>query len=156
MTGERDDSTMTTEHTDDTATEAKDEVHGPRAWFRRNPALDLTYRIGVGVVGGLVLIGGIVMIPYPGPGWLVVFAGLAILATEFEWAGRVLKFAKRYYDAWTDWLGRQSLFIKILVLAATGLVVLVTCWLLNVFSLVGGWFGVHAPWLESPIFGRRG
>ncbi|HVE95418.1 MAG TPA: PGPGW domain-containing protein [Pseudonocardiaceae bacterium] len=25
------------------------------------------------------------MIPYPGPGWLVVFAGLIILGTEFAW-----------------------------------------------------------------------
>ncbi|GLZ33414.1 TIGR02611 family protein [Lentzea sp. NBRC 105346] len=129
--------------------------HGPRHWFRRNPALNLAYRIGVGVVGGLVLIAGILMIPYPGPGWLVVFFGLAILATEFEWAGRVLKFAKRYYDAWVDWLKRQPLWLRLVVLAGTGLVVLATLYLLNVFSLVGGWFGVHEPWLESPIFGSR-
>ena len=130
-------------------------THGPRHWFRRNPALNLAYRIGVGVVGGLVLIAGILMIPYPGPGWLVVFFGLAILATEFEWAGKVLKFAKRYYDAWIDWLKRQPLWLRLVVLAATGLVVLGTLYLLNAFSLVAGWFGVHEPWLESPIFGSR-
>ncbi|MEU6155816.1 TIGR02611 family protein [Actinosynnema sp. NPDC047251] len=132
------------------------EPSGHRHRFRRNPALNLTYRIGVGVVGGLVLVGGILMIPYPGPGWLVVFAGLAILATEFEWAGRVLRFAKRYYDAWVEWLKRQNLLVKALVLAATALVVAVTCWLLGAFALVGGWFGLDWPWLQSPIFGSKG
>ncbi|MBB5960458.1 uncharacterized protein (TIGR02611 family) [Saccharothrix tamanrassetensis] len=142
---------MTTEQRDETT-----ESSGHRHRFRRNPALNLTYRIGVGVVGGLVLLGGILMIPYPGPGWLVVFAGLAILATEFEWAGRVLRFAKRYYDAWVAWLKRQNLLVKALVLTATGLVVAVTCWLLGAFALVGGWFGLDWPWLESPIFGSKG
>jgi hypothetical protein len=42
----------------------------------------------VGIVGGVVLAAGIVMIPYPGPGWLVVFMGLAILSREFPWAQR--------------------------------------------------------------------
>src|SRR5215468_10502274 len=54
--------------------------------IRRSRGLRLAYRIGVGVLGGLVLVAGILMIPYPGPGWLVVFAGLAVLATEFAWA----------------------------------------------------------------------
>ena len=136
--------------------EGTDKGTGRRHRFRRNPALNLTYRIGVGVVGGLVLVAGVLMIPYPGPGWLVVFAGLAILATEFEWAGRVLRFAKRYYDAWVAWLKRQNLLVKALVLAATGLVVAVTCWLLGAFALVGGWFGLEWSWLQSPIFGSRG
>ncbi len=142
---------MSTKEREETA-----EATGYRPWFRRNPALNLAYRIGVGVVGGLVLVGGVLMIPYPGPGWLVVFAGLAILATEFEWAGRVLRFAKRYYDAWVEWLKRQNVVVKALVLAATGLVVAATCWLLGAFALVGGWFGLDWAWLESPIFGSRG
>ncbi|RKT54153.1 TIGR02611 family protein [Saccharothrix australiensis] len=143
---------MTTEQRDETA----ESNGGHRPWFRRNPALNLTYRIGVGVVGGLVLVAGILMIPYPGPGWLVVFAGLAILATEFAWAGRLLRFAKRYYDGWVAWLKRQNLFVKALVLTATGLVVVVTCWVLGAFALVGGWFGLEWPWLGSPIFGSGG
>jgi uncharacterized protein (TIGR02611 family) len=124
--------------------------------FRRNPALNLAYRVGVGVVGGLVVALGIVMIPYPGPGWLVVFAGLAILATEFVWAERLLRFAKRYYDAWVNWLKRQHWTIRLLVIAATCVVVLVTCWLLDVFSIVGSWFGLESGWWDSPIFGDKG
>ena len=41
------------------------------------------------LVVGIVVIGvGIILIPLPGPGWLIVFVGLAILATEFEIADR--------------------------------------------------------------------
>ncbi|GAA3659244.1 uncharacterized protein (TIGR02611 family) [Lentzea atacamensis] len=132
-----------------------DEHKGWRHWFRRNPALNLAYRIGVGVIGGLVLVAGVIMIPYPGPGWLVVFAGLAILSTEFEWAGRVLKFAKRYYDRWVEWLKRQPSWVRGLVMAGVCAIVLVTCYFLNVFALVGGWFGLEWSWLQSPIFGSR-
>ena len=57
------------------------------------PTADFGYRIVVGVVGLAVLGVGIVAIPYPGPGWAIVFVGLAILATEFDWARRLLSYA---------------------------------------------------------------
>jgi hypothetical protein len=52
-------------------------------------------RILVTVAGVLVILLGIVLIPLPGPGWAIVFAGLAILATEYVWAERLLSYAKR-------------------------------------------------------------
>jgi uncharacterized protein (TIGR02611 family) len=99
----------------------------------------------------VVLVVGILMIPYPGPGWLVVFAGLAILATEFSWARRVLHYGRARYAAWTAWLGRQRWLVKLLVLLGTGAVVLLTLWLLNTFALVGGWIGLRWTWLRSPF-----
>ena len=93
------------------------------------------------------------MIPYPGPGWLVVFAGLSILATEFHWAHRVNMFAKRHYQRWVHWLGRQSLATKLTIMAATGLVVVATLWLLGMFGTIGGWLGLRWTWLASPLFG---
>jgi uncharacterized protein (TIGR02611 family) len=54
-----------------------------------------TKRLAIFVVGMGVVVVGIVMIPAPGPGWLVVFAGLALLATEFTWAELLLERAKR-------------------------------------------------------------
>jgi uncharacterized protein (TIGR02611 family) len=39
---------------------------------------------------GFTVVGtGIVLLPLPGPGWVVIFAGFAILASEFEFAERV-------------------------------------------------------------------
>ena len=43
-------------------------------------------KIIIGVLGGTVLVSGVLMIALPGPAILVIPAGLAILATEFEWA----------------------------------------------------------------------
>jgi uncharacterized protein (TIGR02611 family) len=119
--------------------------------IRRNRGLRLAYRIGVGVFGGLVLVAGVVMIPYPGPGWLVVFAGLAILATEFSWAERVLRYAKGRYDAWNDWLKRQRTLVRVAVWTATAVVVILTLWLLNAYGMIGRWFGLDWPWLSSPL-----
>ncbi|GAA2793122.1 TIGR02611 family protein [Crossiella cryophila] len=124
---------------------------GFAARIRGNPTLRLVFRIAVGVVGGLVLALGVVLIPYPGPGWLVVFAGLAILATEFAWAGKALTYAKSKYDAWTHWLRRQHWAVRWGVLAATGLIVLLTLWLLNVFGMIAGWFDLDISWLRTPF-----
>ncbi len=46
-------------------------------------------KFGVAVVGIVVILIGIPLIPLVGPGWLIVFTGLAILASEFEWADRL-------------------------------------------------------------------
>lgn len=51
-------------------------------------------RVLVGVVGGLITFLGVVALVAPGPGWLIIFTGLGILASEFAWAARVLTSAK--------------------------------------------------------------
>jgi uncharacterized protein (TIGR02611 family) len=57
-------------------------------------AFDLTYKTGrrivVAVVGSSVLLIGIVMLVTPGPAFVVIPVGLAILAIEFVWARRWL------------------------------------------------------------------
>jgi tellurite resistance protein TerC len=45
----------------------------------------------VAVIGGTVLLIGIALIVLPGPAFIVIPVGLAILATEFAWARRALK-----------------------------------------------------------------
>lgn len=47
-------------------------------------------RLIVIVIGSTVLAAGIVMIVLPGPAVVVIPTGLAILATEFVWARRLL------------------------------------------------------------------
>lgn len=123
-----------------------------RARIAQRRSTNLAYRIAVGVIGALVLAAGIVAIPYPGPGWLIVFAGLGILASEFEWAHRVLHFVRVRYDKFMDWFGRQGLLVKSLALVLTFAIVVATLWVLGTFGLVGGWFGHEEGWLQSPIF----
>lgn len=45
-------------------------------------------KVAIAFLGGLVIVIGIVLIPAPGPGWLIIFGGLAILGTEFPAARR--------------------------------------------------------------------
>jgi uncharacterized protein (TIGR02611 family) len=51
-------------------------------------------RSAVTLVGVCLVLGGIALMPLPGPGMLVVVAGLAVLATEYVWARRLLRRAK--------------------------------------------------------------
>ena len=122
-------------------------------WATRSRGMLILYRVGIAVLGGLVLAAGVVLIPYPGPGWLVVFAGLAILATEFRWAKCVLTFLRHRYQAWSAWLRRQHWSIRLLAILLTAAIVLATLWILDAFSLVDRWFGLHWSWLRSPFFG---
>src|ERR1700744_305233 len=47
------------------------------------------------VAGFTLLLAGVVMIVTPGPGWLVIFLGLSLLAAEFIWARRLMERMKR-------------------------------------------------------------
>lgn len=111
-----------------------------------------TKKVLIGIVGGLVTLIGLILIPYPGPGWLIVFGGLAILATEFQFAARWLHFGKTKYDAWVAWIKRQNMFLRILIIGLTGAVVILTLWLLNTFGLINGFFGWSFDWATSPFF----
>jgi uncharacterized protein (TIGR02611 family) len=50
------------------------------------------------VAGFTLLLAGVVMIVTPGPGWLVIFLGLSLLAAEFIWARRLMDRMKRQGD----------------------------------------------------------
>lgn len=92
------------------------------AWRRRiaaRRALDHPYRIAVGIVGVLIVAAGIVAIPLPGPGWLIVLAGLFVLATEFSAAERLLEFTRRHVMAWSAWVARQSVWLRVVLGLAT-------------------------------------
>lgn len=110
-------------------------------------------KVLIGVLGGLVVLLGLILIPYPGPGWLVVFGGLAILATEFVFAAKVLEYTKGKYETWVAWLKRQHWSVKIIVIGFTGAVVVLTLWLFNAFGIIVMLFDLPYDWLISPIFG---
>ena len=88
---------------------------------RATPTGRLALKIGIGVLGTLVIALGIILIPFPGPGWAIVILGLAIWALEFAWAKNLLDFTKRHVKAWTSWIGRQSLPVRG-VLGVVGLI----------------------------------
>lgn len=116
-----------------------EERHPFRAWFGRHRGLDLTYRIVIGVVGTAVVVGGLALVPLPGPGWLIVFFGLAILATEFAWAGRVRDYGLAKFRGWTEWVTEQSLLVRALIGLAGLLVVAGAVWAYVAIQGVPGW-----------------
>lgn len=60
-------------------------------------------RVVVAVVGTTVLLLGVALLVLPGPAFVVIPIGLAILAIEFAWARRLLKRVRRSID---DAVGR--------------------------------------------------
>lgn len=48
-------------------------------------------RVVVAVIGTTVILIGVIMLVTPGPAFVVIPAGIAILATEFVWARRLLR-----------------------------------------------------------------
>ncbi len=99
-----------------------------RTRFRALPGGWVAWRVVVSVLGVAVVAGGIVLLPLPGPGWLIIFAGLGILATEYEWASRLLRFARNTVKEWTAWLGRQPLWLRAVFGLLTAAVIVLVVW----------------------------
>lgn len=59
--------------------------------FLEGKSLRAAKRFFVAVIGFTLLIVGTAMIVLPGPALIIIPLGLAVLATEFLWARRVLK-----------------------------------------------------------------
>lgn len=75
---------------------------GPASRPPLMPSLSLAIRLAIWlrkgvifVLGLSVVVVGVVMLVTPGPAFVVIPAGLAILATEFYWARRLLQDVRR-------------------------------------------------------------
>lgn len=110
-------------------------LHTTLDLIRANPTGRVALKIFIGILGALIVTVGVALIPLPGPGWLLVIAGLGVWAVEFHWARRLLAFTRRHVQAWTRWATSRSLPVRFL-LGAVGLVfVSVVVWLSLKYSL---------------------
>jgi len=71
------------------------------------------FRVAVASSGGVVVAVGLVLVPLPGPGWAIVFGGLAIWAVEFAWARHLLNWVRRRVRTWTRWVGTLGWPVRI-------------------------------------------
>jgi uncharacterized protein (TIGR02611 family) len=109
-----------------------------RRRIRANPHSHRIYKWVVGIVGIIVTVGGLALVPAPGPGWVIVFVGIAILASEFERAQRLLTWGKARLKDWNDWLAPKPLWFKALVGLVTLALVLAIFYGLFLLSGVPG------------------
>lgn len=71
-----------------------------RGWVHSRRWLSVLYRTVLAVFASLIILAGIAMLVLPGPGWLTIFLGLAILGSEFHWARRLLGWLRIRVKAW--------------------------------------------------------
>ncbi|MGI8457998.1 MAG: PGPGW domain-containing protein [Propionibacteriaceae bacterium] len=112
---------------------AADRLHHDRwTWrrkIRRSPRKLAFYRGIVGVIGTLFICLGFVTGPLPGPGGIpLVLLGLAIWASEFHWAHRVMVWFRHRLKQYQSWNRKQQVqFWAVFALC---------CWLLGYAYLV--------------------
>ncbi|MFI1164040.1 TIGR02611 family protein [Streptomyces sp. NPDC020801] len=116
---------------------------GSRApeFVRSRRVLHLSWQVGIFVVGLAVVGAGIVMLPLPGPGWVVIFGGMAIWATEFVWAQLVLRWTKRKVTEAAQRALDPKVRRRNIILTATGLVIVAVLVGIYVWK-----FGLAMPW----------
>ncbi|MFI5936444.1 TIGR02611 family protein [Actinoplanes sp. NPDC051494] len=113
----------------DPVTESDPRPLGVLDRIRANPTGRMALKIGVGLLGAIVVAVGIVLIPLPGPGWAIVILGLAIWAVEFAWAKQLLHFTRRNVQAWTQWVLKQPLPLRALIGLAGFVFISAVVWL---------------------------
>jgi uncharacterized protein (TIGR02611 family) len=96
-----------------------DRVRAVRQRIRNTRTGRIVWQAAVAVLGGAIIIAGVVLLPLPGPGWLIIFAGLGVLATEFASASRLLRYARGKLTAWTDWIATRGRGVQALIGAAS-------------------------------------
>ncbi|MFK4226167.1 TIGR02611 family protein [Streptomyces sp. NPDC019890] len=124
-------------------TVAKEPALGSRAphFIQRSRPLHLSWQVGVFVIGLAVVGAGIVMLPLPGPGWLVIFGGMAIWATEFVWAQLVLRWTKRKVTEAAQRALDPRVRRRNIILTTIGLVIIAVLVGIYVWK-----FGIVMPW----------
>jgi uncharacterized protein (TIGR02611 family) len=116
---------------------------GSRApdFIKARRTLHLSWQVGVFVVGLAVVGAGVVMLPLPGPGWLVIFAGMAIWATEFVWAQLVLRWTKRKVTEAAQRALDPKVRRRNIILTTVGLVIVAVLVGIYVWK-----YGIVMPW----------
>lgn len=111
------------------------------AFIKASPTLHRGWRVGVFLVGLAVVSGGVLLLPLPGPGWLVIFAGLAIWASEFVWAQLALRWTKRKVAEAAQRALDPRVRRRNAILTSVGLAVLLAAVAVYVWR-----FGWRLPW----------
>jgi uncharacterized protein (TIGR02611 family) len=100
-----------------------------RAWFHTLPGGQTLFRTLVGLVGLVFVVLGLALVPLPGPGWLIVIAGIGVWAIEFVWARSLLRLTHERLYRWNAWQREQHWLVRALLLSALIVTVVTALWL---------------------------
>jgi uncharacterized protein (TIGR02611 family) len=100
-----------------------------RTWIKKTKAGRVFWRVVIGIVGGAITAVGAIALVGPGPGFLIVLAGLGILATEFAWASRVMVTTRTYAQKTADKAGIPKWLQLALIAGAAALSILIILYL---------------------------
>ena len=100
-----------------------------RTWIKKSKAGRFFWRAVIGIVGGTITVLGAIALVGPGPGILIVIAGLGILATEFAWASRVMVTTRTYAQKAADKAGIPKWLQFALIAGAAVLSILIILFL---------------------------
>ncbi|BFV55794.1 TIGR02611 family protein [Kitasatospora sp. CMC57] len=110
-------------------------------FIRRSRPLHLSWQVAIFLIGLAVVGLGVVMLPLPGPGWVVIFLGMGIWATEFVWAQLVLRWTRRKVTEAAQRALDPKVRRRNIIITAVGVVII---------AGLGGWYlwryGLTMPW----------
>jgi uncharacterized protein (TIGR02611 family) len=88
------------------------------------------YRISFAAIGIVIILLGVILIPLPGPGWLIVALGVGMLALEFDRMERLLERILDRLEATSEQLSNlQKLLLGLLAIAgAASWIVAIVLW----------------------------
>lgn len=92
-----------------------------RTWMKKTRAGHFLWRVIIGLAGGSVTVIGAIALVGPGPGILIILAGLGILASEFAWAARVMVHTRSYAQRAADKVGMPK-WVQLALVAAAAVV----------------------------------
>jgi hypothetical protein len=101
-----------------------------RTWMKKTKAGHFLWRLIIGIAGGSVTVLGAIALVGPGPGILIILAGLGILATEFAWAARAMVHTKNYAQKAADKVGIPK-WIQLALVAVAALISIIVILILN-------------------------
>lgn len=132
---------------------SRSRLHAWREWVRAHPVLRPWYRVGVALAGLVLVVGAALTGWLPGPGGIPLFlAGLALWATEFDWAHGLMVRCRRLLDRFLALPARRRRGL----VAAMLLLVLLGWWAVAAHQGLPQWLPVevrrllaHLPLLEA-------
>ncbi|MFJ2235877.1 TIGR02611 family protein [Streptomyces sp. NPDC087859] len=110
-------------------------------FIKARRVLHLSWQVGIFIIGLAVVVLGIIMLPLPGPGWVVIFGGMAIWATEFVWAQLVLRWTKRKVTEAAQKALDPKVRRRNIILTSIGLVIVAAIGAVYLYK-----FGFEMPW----------